>query len=214
MSKGERRVTNTAKEVDANPERFLLEGIIFGGSAAIERQEAQGQTEICAATDLPTEGSEHPAFAAMGIVFEKPHDDDSLFRPARLPTGWRIIPTDHSMWSHLLDANGCRRASIFYKAAFYDRRAFIRPDTRYGTTGEVDAKEWIFYDVIDQAVLIEGKPATLFRIEHTSRTSEGTPDWIAPWDLAAAWLDEHFPDWNDPCNYWPDLRTEGRKGIG
>jgi hypothetical protein len=43
-----------------------------------------------------------------------------------LPPGWKVVPTDHSMWSDLVDAKGEKRASIFYKAAFYDRDAFIR----------------------------------------------------------------------------------------
>ena len=30
------------------------------------------------------------------------------------------------MWSDLLDDKGVKRGSIFYKAAFYDRSAFLR----------------------------------------------------------------------------------------
>lgn len=48
-----------------------------------------------------------------------------LFFDVRLPEGWRIEPTEHSMYTNLVDANGWVRASIFYKAAFYDRKASI-----------------------------------------------------------------------------------------
>ena len=41
----------------------------------------------------------------------------------KLPAGWKKQATDHSMWSKLLDESGAVVASIFYKAAFYDRIA-------------------------------------------------------------------------------------------
>jgi hypothetical protein len=43
-----------------------------------------------------------------------------------LPDGWQKRATDHDMWSELVDADGVVVASMFYKAAFYDRRAFLR----------------------------------------------------------------------------------------
>ena len=73
----------------------------------------------------------------MGITFGDPAEsddplfvdaqlpDDPLFVDAQLPDGWRVEATDHSMWSNLLDDQGMVRGSIFYKAAFYDRDAFM-----------------------------------------------------------------------------------------
>jgi hypothetical protein len=48
-----------------------------------------------------------------------------MFRPATLPEGWRREGSDHAMWSHIVDDQGRKRASIFYKAAFYDRGAHM-----------------------------------------------------------------------------------------
>jgi predicted secreted protein len=31
------------------------------------------------------------------------------------------------MWSYIVDDEGTQRVAIFYKAAFYDRDAFMRP---------------------------------------------------------------------------------------
>ena len=42
-----------------------------------------------------------------------------------MPNGWKKQATDHSMWSELIDDKGKVRATIFYKAAFYDQRAFL-----------------------------------------------------------------------------------------
>ncbi|MHC4311264.1 MAG: hypothetical protein ACYSW3_02190 [Planctomycetota bacterium] len=59
----------------------------------------------------------------MGVIFGE--DDDDLFVDVTLPEGWKKEPTDHDMWSRLLDADGNEVAMIFYKAAFYDRDAFL-----------------------------------------------------------------------------------------
>ena len=65
----------------------------------------------------------------MGIVFGKEVDD--LFVEVTLPAGWKKEATDHSMWSKLVDDKGRERASIFYKAAFYDRDAHINITQRF-----------------------------------------------------------------------------------
>ena len=61
----------------------------------------------------------------MGVVYGE--DVDDLFVNVTLPPSWQVNPTDHSMWSELVDSDGVVRAQIFYKAAFYDRSAFISP---------------------------------------------------------------------------------------
>ena len=91
----------------------------------LEQQESAGQQDFVASETLPINiiGSTKEQFEQMGIVFGQPVDD--LFYEVRLPEGWKKIPTDHSMWSKLVDEQGRERASIFYKAAFYDRSAFL-----------------------------------------------------------------------------------------
>lgn len=90
----------------------------------IEAQEAQGQRDLVdSGNRIPKQGSLEVA-AALGLKLGENADD--LFVYVELPKGWRIQPTDHSMWSELVDAEGKKRAAIFYKAAFYDRHAFIR----------------------------------------------------------------------------------------
>lgn len=58
-------------------------------------------------------------------------EGDDLFMHATLPEGWEKRPTDHHMYSDLLDAQGRKRASIMYKAAFYDRDASIHAVPRF-----------------------------------------------------------------------------------
>lgn len=115
------------KGLQEEPERVLADILLESGSA-IERQEARGQAAFIASGLLPVEygyGSSPEQLEAMGIVFGDIVEGDPIFQQATLPDGWSIKKTDHSMWTKLVDDQGTERASIFYKAAFYDRRALI-----------------------------------------------------------------------------------------
>ena len=111
---------------------------IFGGSSrAIEDMEAEGQQQLVASCDLPTKGSEDPEFLRLGFTFGEPHSHDPLFRPATIPAGWQKQGTDHSMHVKIVDELGRERVSVFYKAAFYDRRADMHLNTVFGYIGSV-----------------------------------------------------------------------------
>ena len=64
-------------------------------------------------------------FEALGFTFGDPDEGDPMFRPATFPEGWQRKDYDDAMWSYLVDEYGRDRVSIFYKAAFYDRDAFM-----------------------------------------------------------------------------------------
>lgn len=101
---------------------LFLDALLVGASNAIELQEARGQSELVASTNLPKKG-DWEKLQEMGII--KGENIDKLFCSATLPEGWSKVRTDHSMWSELKDSRGLKRASIFYKAAFYDEDAHI-----------------------------------------------------------------------------------------
>lgn len=63
-------------------------------------------------------------YAQLGIIITGEYDD--LFYNVTLPENWEIRATDHTMWNELVDAEGRVVAKFFYKAAIYDRSAFIR----------------------------------------------------------------------------------------
>lgn len=118
-----KKVTNTTKD-EAHPE-----WCIGGNPNAIEAQESRGQNELIESTQLPVQvrGKKDGKadLEVLGVVFGATCSDDPLFCEATLPEGWIKRATDHSMWSELVDENGKVRANIFYKAAFYDRSAFM-----------------------------------------------------------------------------------------
>lgn len=77
----------------------------------------------------------------MGVVFPgepKGVELDKVLESAILPEGWRMVPTDHGYYTDMVDDKGRRRASCFYKAAFYDRDAFVGTCTRYNVHLEYD----------------------------------------------------------------------------
>lgn len=113
------KITNTARN-EVRPEWLM-----GGNPSAIENQEAEGQEELVTSTQLPVKVTGREILEEAGVAFGKVCQDDPLFCEAELPEGWKKQATDHSMWSNLVDADGVVRASIFYKAAFYDRDAFI-----------------------------------------------------------------------------------------
>ena len=104
-----------------------LRRVVFDSSPeGIERSEKMGQQQL--ATDqnripIQSNRASDEVTRETGILFGDLFDD--LFVMVQLPAGWRIVATEHSMWSDLVDDTGTRRARLFYKAAYYDRRAFM-----------------------------------------------------------------------------------------
>lgn len=94
-------------------------------SDAIIRQEKRGQQSLTNNTRLPRDMKDNARaiLEAMGVVFGD--DIDDLFVAVTLPDTWRIVPTDHDMYSNLETGSGEVFATIFYNAAAYDREAFL-----------------------------------------------------------------------------------------
>ena len=110
-------------DLPAGAARVMEDSVRYGNSGdAIEAQESAGQTAAVASGRLPTRGLTEVA-TELGITIIGPTCD--LFSEVQLPEGWTIRATDHSMWNEVLDDKGEVRATYFYKAAFYDRDAFI-----------------------------------------------------------------------------------------
>ena len=133
MTDKKRSPTNTTAETERDPIRALVTGLPGG----IDRQERAGQREIVESDVLPVDGFDEAALAALGFVAGGVVPGDPLFRYVRLPPGWTRVATDHAMWSKIADEAGCERIDVFYKAAYYDRRAFMRfvPGASQGKDG-------------------------------------------------------------------------------
>ncbi len=147
-------------------------------------------------------------YARMGIGIVEQYDD--LFYVVELPSGWKIKPTDHSMWNDVYDNKDRKRINFFYKGAFYDRDAFVNFNTRY-TVGVVpfdgynsnltydERKMNPWYGVVYDC----GKE--IFRT-----TGEVSPDGsVEVWDiqenqkrLVLDYINKNYPNWEDINCYW------------
>jgi hypothetical protein len=199
----DRKVRDTSTKGEAM--LTLANSMITGSSKAIEDQEARGQADFVNSTQLPVRGSEDEAFTKMGIRFAIAVEGE-LFRHADLPEGWSKKPTDHSMWSHLVDDKGNVRASIFYKAAFYDRDAFMRPCGRFVATSDYDYEEahpnTVRVCVFDKWGGAEPGKVRFHADADVKDRSERYKKQDALRAQCEEWLSQHYPEWQNASAYW------------
>lgn len=161
----------------------------------IEAQEKRGQQALMQTTDMPLElRPSKDVWEKVGFTFGKPIDN--IFQEATLPAGWTREASDHAMWSYIKDEQGRKRAAIFYKAAFYDRNAHGHLEARYsaGADYSADGDGPLPVGVFDQGKMIW-------------KAGDDPRPYVsgarAPLDRAAMeYLEQHYPDWNDPTAYW------------
>ncbi|GIH70285.1 hypothetical protein [Sphaerimonospora thailandensis] len=162
-----------------------------GPSASIERWEAQGQQELVNSETIPTwiQGGSDDDLTALGFQLGEVVEDDPLFRRAVLPEGWARVPSDHSMWSHIVDPLGRRRVAMFYKAAPYDRKAHISLNTVYsyvqnclyeGTTPVLDDTWATREDVLKVLAEIE-----TYELAHVKEWSGHREDYAREYEAEA-----------------------------
>jgi hypothetical protein len=116
-------VENTSQR----PNELHFLGMLAGSDEYITGMEKSGQAQLVNSEVLPVDMKPSRAeFETLGFVFGEPVQGDDLFISATLPAGWKRRASDHDMWSYIDDETGKPRVAIFYKAAFYDRHAFMR----------------------------------------------------------------------------------------
>jgi hypothetical protein len=205
----------TRKMRECDQETPFLEGMM-GEQYPIERQEARGQREACGdgmnvflACDVPDGTDEQ--LLELGIRFEG--EGDGVMRPAVLPEGWTLRPTEHSMWNELVDDRGRKRASMFYKAAYYDRKAHLRLECRYVVRSDdgrydrggkiIDSRKYHRSYVLDNETGCRVKEWDW--LPEPQRGADGLRSWRSIREQrqgAEDWLTEYYPDHNDPMAYW------------
>lgn len=145
-------------------------------------------------------------YEKMGIEVVDEYDD--LFWNVRLPDGWEVKATDHAMWNELRDDKNRKRATFFYKAAFYDRSAFINFETRFNiqathiSDNYNDYDEWRKSDL--QGTVRDGEV-----IICQTRCVPATCDYAEDdkiknmlYDELEVFMLEHYPEYRDINAYW------------
>jgi hypothetical protein len=170
--------------------------LVAATPGGIEAQEAAGQITLCASATLPLimrPASVQKTLEGWGFKFGA--EVDGIFITATFPPGWKKQATDHSMWSDLLDDKGRKRGSIFYKAAFYDRSAHMRLNSRYSLNFYLDGSAKGHYRMAafdcDTEIHSFG--------EYDSNDFKGDDERRK---TAETWLTERFPEWQSETAYW------------
>lgn len=193
-------------EKSSNEENNL---VTLLGPMGIYAQESKEQRKLLASDDLPvdTQGQGRAMFERVGIVFGDPVDE--LFVHVTLPEGWSRKGTSHSMWSYILDERGRQRILVFYKGAFYDRKAHMRMTRRFLVTSEMKVEDdWDGgrrHVVEDAAKPVDNPKKTgevIFASDYAASNDYDAQD--GHMKVCDAWLNEHFPLWEDPTAYWDE----------
>lgn len=171
----------------------LRNSAIASQKGGIETQEKQGQLSLVNAARLPKRMTPaQSVYEQIGIKFID--YADKLFWNVEMPKGWKIVPTNHSMWSDIVDEQGRKRGGMFYKAAFYDEDANMFLNVRYNYNAYQEAGTGFYKTVITDA----GKPIHEIG-KRKDRENDKCDEHV---DKANEYLDKHFPDWKNIVAYW------------
>lgn len=200
--------------------RKRLEGMemliraLCGEENVIENMEKEGQNKAVRETLLPKiMKPEQEYWEELGFVFEEIEDDDIMCK-GTLPEGWKLIPTDHQMWTNIVDQNNTKRGSMFYKAAFYDRKAHMNLKARYSVTSQYVDENMMIKEVYfgneNEKLFIAG--TVYYDDNMTSEDLESTyehEDYLI--NQATVFANTYYPDYTNPLAYWDN--NTNQKGI-
>lgn len=187
----------------------LLTAMEPGG---IERQEWRGQRNLVHELNRLPIKSPWEELEKLGFERVQENGDtvviDDVFCQVTAPEGWTHQATDHSMWSALLDPQGRKRAEVFFKAAFYDKEAFLRLVKRFS----YDYHPEDHYDNSDLSY--EDRKSGRWRAEVDDMATDKVV-FSTEWDdgdtseneekaraSAQVWLNDNYPDFLNPVKYW------------
>ena len=190
---------------------MLVRGLT-GGSASdgVLAAEAAGAQSFVQSEVLPKQGVQEGVDA--GLV-EVTGDADDLFCNVKLPEGWeKKSEARDPRHIALYDANGHVRASIFYKAAFYDRKADMWWKNRFRVSRiyPEDRSDPIRVVVVDLAGEFDPKDTdgeivqdfgTLPVGDDYSAREKAEKKLIAQ---AKKWLKKNYPKYESIAAYWDE----------
>lgn len=175
----------------------ILAAITEGG---IEAQESAGQQAMVNDEVIPKD-CPRKDLEALGFIFCDDLEDD-LFIRVQMPEGWSKRATDHSMHSDLIDGKGRVRGNIFYKAAFYDRKADMTLRCRFYSARDYESESQVVVaEVTDSDKRIFATEPVIIVDDLWSEEGRRVRD-VAEADAAAAWLKERYPDHANVNAYW------------
>lgn len=169
--------------------------LVAATPGGIEAQEKAGQAAMVAQFEtLPIDGMVRFGNIIKSWGFEVGEPVDELFVRVTPPQGWQLRASEHSMWSDLIDASGGVRGGVFYKAAFYDRRAHFSLNPRYRIMAEY-GEAGVWWHITDRKT-----GNVLFELP-VVKIEDGPANDLAE-QACQEWLRAHFPLWEAIEAYW------------
>lgn len=145
-------------------------------------------------------------YAKIGI--EVVDSSSELFHEVRLPEGWTIEASGHSMWSYLYDNKHRKRASIFYKANVLGGEASISLETRFSVNSDHTGNIKDGYDkfiTTPMCGVVKDGDTIIYTTPLVEPSGDISKDSSTLHELrqdALAWLDAHYPDNRNAHAYW------------
>jgi hypothetical protein len=177
----------------------------------LNNQEKQGQLEISNSPKLPTMYDNvyppidsKPQLEKMGIKVLKKSIDDDLFYDIELPDGWYFKPTEHALYTELLDDKKRLRAVIFYKAVSYDRKSAITFATCYRVVTSRTNDSYTAYATNNNRTVFTNTIYRKEKIKYEDSLIACKEDSLIACKNVKNFLNERFPDWRDINAYWDE----------
>lgn len=201
-------MTNPAA-LNALADGDLANFLVASTPGGIEAQEAAGQRALVSQfTQLPKDMGPDGLKIAEAMGFTIGEDADDLFVNVVAPEGWRMDATGHSMHSEIFDAAGNKRGSVFYKAAFYDRRADGNWSTRYAAekiypiAGNYDTSRIVALDRETGEEMYGSEDRTRPEGPYGEAHRELHAYETAAFEVCRKFIEDIFPGWESPAAYW------------
>ena len=201
--RGQTEVIRTQRLPKKHNSTSLPNDILFRGATAEMTWEERNEI----ATQNNVEYT-RKQYETVGIEVVDEYDD--LFWNVKLPEGWVIKATKHSMWNELFDDKDRKRANFFYKAAFYDRDAFINFNTRFHVCVDHIADPSEDYEIwkeSDYQGIIKDGDMIIYCTACIPASGSYTGDDEIKMKLRKeleAFMAEHYPDYENSNAYWED----------
>lgn len=188
----------------------VMMGMIGGPALAVDTLNRIGRNDLSRGSSekyveikLPRTGAsekDKEALRKAGCILHDKWPDgrnDPLFLPAQAPLGWKVQPTDHYMYSNLLDEQGRTRARIGYK--YTDSWANLTVLNRFSANYTNDSWNKKGAPDLDVPTIQDSNGKTLWRGKPMKHCASDSKDARA---IAADVLTKHYPKWAEPDAYW------------
>lgn len=158
--------------------------------------------------ELPVAISENTLLIRLGVEFG-PFAQGDEYRQTRLPEGW-VVERINKIHSVIKDNNNSERASIYLDGKKYIVQVHHRFST--GIDKKIpDSSVRARFCVWDAKKKENKKPKVVFEVNHAvpniNRNKQAHKNAVQNFEEkreCLIWLEENFPDWENPFAYWEE----------